>query len=251
MTASLSETESQKVAVATADGEMPAHLWLPASGTGPGLVMLQEIFGVSDYIKSRSADLAALGYVVLAPELYWRLGSPTVDESATDVLQQAIQLAGQLDWDTTVSDAVAATSVLRERHDVVGGVGVIGFCFGGGLAFNTAAVTEVDVLVSYYGSALGGLVDLAGQVTAPSLHHFGRADPYIDQLTQNRIEAAVMARPGNRFEAYEGAGHAFDNPNPAFHHAEASDAAWRVTTEFLAENLPCGANATALSKTNL
>ncbi len=59
--------------VTTADGEMPAHLWLPESGSGPGLLLLQEIFGVSAYIRRRAADLAAAGYVVLAPALYWRL----------------------------------------------------------------------------------------------------------------------------------------------------------------------------------
>ena len=61
------------VTVPTEAGEMPAQLWRPASGSGPGLLLLQEIFGVSGYIRRRAADLAEAGYVVLAPELYWRL----------------------------------------------------------------------------------------------------------------------------------------------------------------------------------
>ena len=56
--------------VSTPDGQMPAHLWLPEAGSGPGILLVQEIFGVSDYIKNRASDLAAAGYVVLAPELY-------------------------------------------------------------------------------------------------------------------------------------------------------------------------------------
>ncbi len=237
-TSPATELPSQLINVTTADGVMPAHLWLPEAGSGPGLLMLQEIFGVSSYIRSRSEDLARLGYVVLAPELYWRLDRQTLDESAPDVLQQAVSMAGQLDWETTVSDAVAALDLSREREEVTGGTGVIGFCFGGGVAFNLAAVADPDVLVSYYGSALGSLLHLADQVTAPSLHHFGKTDPYVDEQTQARIKAAVLARPGNRFETYEGAPHAFDNPNPQFHHREASLAAWTVTTEFLAEKLP-------------
>ena len=66
--------------VPTPDGDMPAHLWLPASGSGPGILLLQEIFGVSRYIEQRAQDLADLGYVVLAPEIFWRLGVSRVDE---------------------------------------------------------------------------------------------------------------------------------------------------------------------------
>ena len=66
------------IAVPTPDGTMPAHLWRPALGTGPGILLLQEIFGVSDYIERRAQDLADLGYTVLAPEIYWRIGASRI-----------------------------------------------------------------------------------------------------------------------------------------------------------------------------
>jgi carboxymethylenebutenolidase len=145
----------------------------------------------------------------------------------------------QLDWDTTVADAVAALEHLRGRDEVDGRVGLIGFCFGGGLAFNVAAVDDADVLVSYYGSSLPGLLELAPQVTAPSLHHFGLADDYIDAETVSRIREAVTAgRDDVRFETYDGANHAFDNWDFALHHPEASALAWRRTVDFLHEELP-------------
>ncbi|WP_043497689.1 dienelactone hydrolase family protein [Georgenia sp. SUBG003] len=227
------------LAVPTRDGEMPAHLWLPPSGQGPGLVLLQEIFGVSAYIRTRAADLAALGYVVLAPETYWRLETTTVDESRVDMLDQALGLAGQVDWDAAVSDAAAAVGTLRGRPEVSGGVGVVGFCFGGGLAFNVAAVTDVDVLVSYYGSALPNLLGLADRVTVPSLHHFGTDDAYIPLETVMEIRAAVDG-PGVEFYLHDGAGHAFDNPHPLFHHAAASADAWAQTVDFLRRTFPAG-----------
>jgi carboxymethylenebutenolidase len=218
---------------------MPAHLWLPDSGTGPGLLLLQEIFGVSRYIQQRGADLADAGYVVLAPELYWRLDAPALDETAPGVIEEAMGRVQQLDWDTTVADAVAALEHLRGRDEVDGRVGLIGFCFGGGLAFNVAAVDDADVLVSYYGSSLPGLLELAPQVTAPSLHHFGLADDYIDAETVSRIREAVTAgRDDVRFETYDGANHAFDNWDFALHHPEASALAWRRTVDFLHEELP-------------
>jgi carboxymethylenebutenolidase len=223
--------------IPTADGHMPAFRFLPESGSGPGIVLFQEIFGVTDYIKARAADLAALGYVVLVPEIYWRVDDSEIDYSRDDALQQAMRLTRSLDWPTTVGDGVAAVAAARTDEHVDGGVGVFGFCFGGGLAFNVAAATEVDVLVSYYGSALPGLLDLAGQVTAPSLHHFGLADAYLPPEVVQRVREAV-SRDGVRFETYDGAGHAFDNPDPMFHDPAASQAAWRNTVDFLATHFP-------------
>jgi carboxymethylenebutenolidase len=79
--------------VAVLDGEVPADLYLPTSGTGPGVVLFQEIFGVTDYIRGRAQDLADLGYVVLVPHLYWRIGDEVVSEAA-DGLPRAMQLLG-------------------------------------------------------------------------------------------------------------------------------------------------------------
>jgi carboxymethylenebutenolidase len=228
--------------VPTPDGPMPAHLWWPGNATGPvpGLVVFQEIFGVSSYIRSRCQDLAHLGYAVLAPEVYWRLGSPEIDETAPDFLEQAIGLAGQVDWATAVADGVHALEHLRSRPDV-GRVGLVGFCFGGGLAFDVAAAGDPSLLVSYYGSALPGLLDRAPGVTCPSLHHFGTADSYVPLDTVERIRDAVTAggsREQVEFHLHEGAGHAFDNPHPAFHHPVAAGEAWEQTVAFLRRHLP-------------
>lgn len=233
----MSRPTSQRVTVPTDAGPMPALLWAPASGAGPGLLLLQEIFGVSDYIARRGADLAEAGYVVLAPELYWRLDAGPIDESADDAIEQAMGRAQRLDWPTTVVDAVAALGAVRSR--ATGGTGVIGFCFGGGLGFNVAAVEQPDVLVSYYGSGIPGLLDLAPQVTAPSLHHFGTADSYLDADTVAAVRAAVTAGGAPvEFELYDGADHAFDNDDFMFYHPEASALAWQRTLAFLARELP-------------
>lgn len=230
--------------VPTPDGAMPAHLWwpggAPGSGPVPGLVVLQEIFGVSDYIRSRCEDLAALGYAVLAPEIYWRLGAPEIDEAAPDFLERAVGLAGQVDWEAAVADGSRAMEHLRGQPGV-GPVGLVGFCFGGGLAFDVASRTDPAVLISYYGSALPGLTGRAPQVACPSLHHFGTADSYIPLDEVERIREAVTAggsRDHVEFHLHEGAGHAFDNPHPAFHHAVASGEAWDRTVAFLRRRHP-------------
>jgi carboxymethylenebutenolidase len=229
----------QTVPVVTSDGEMTAHVWLPEGGTGPGILLLQEIFGISDYVQARARDLADLGYVVLAPEIFWRTGTTKV-ENGPDALEQAMALVQQVDWETAVQDGVAALGTLREHPAVSGGVGTVGFCYGGGLAFHVAALDDVDVLVSYYGSAIPGLLELAPDVRAPALYHFGLADGYIDQATVERVREAVTGQPDVAFETYPGADHAFDNPDFHLHHPEASRQAWDRTTGFLASRLPVG-----------
>lgn len=230
--------EPRTVTIETSGGAVPAFLWLPASGHGPGLVLCQEIFGISDYIRARAADLAELGYVVLAPEFYHRLPSLTVDETHDDFLQQGMALAGEVDWGVAVSEGVAALEWLA-RQDYVGGhPGLIGFCFGGGLAFNIAAESDPATLVSYYGSALPGLLGVADQVDCPQLHHFGESDSFIAAEQVAAIRTAVEAGGKAEFHTYPGADHAFDNPLPVFHHAAASEAAWPRTVEFLQRTLP-------------
>ena len=240
--------DEAQTTITTPDGDMPAVLWTPASGTGPGVLLLQEIFGVSRYIRRRGAALAEAGYVVLAPELYWRLDPslPPLDESAADVVDQAMGRAMSLDWEQTVSDAATALGHLRGHEAVDGSVGVLGFCFGGGLGFNVAAAADPDCLVSYYGSALPDLLGLAPQVTAPSLHHFGSADDYIPVESVERIREAVTAGGTEvQFETYEGANHAFDNDDFFLFHGSASALAWERTLGFLGEHLPVGEPGTA------
>jgi len=239
----MAPTATTTLSIDVEGGRLPADLLLPPSGRGPGIVLHQEIFGVTGYVRARAEALAALGYVVLVPHFYWRLGDPVVAEGG-DGLPQAMDLMGRFDWAAGVADGVASLEALSARQEVQGPVGLLGFCFGGGLAFNVAAAATAagsgpDALVSYYGSALPNLLDLAAQVTCPSLHHFGLDDAYIPVETVRAIETAVTA--GNddvTFLTYPGAGHAFDNPSPVFHHADASDQAWATTESWLLEHLP-------------
>lgn len=239
-----------QLTIATPDGDMPAHLWLPDTGTGPGILLLQEIFGVSRYIEQRAQDLAQLGYVVLAPEIFWRLGVSRVDEGP-EALDTAFGLLQQVDWSAAVDDSVAAVDALRQRADVSGQVGIVGFCFGGGLGFHVASRTEVDALVSYYGSALPELVGVVEDdprvapvgpeaVTAPSLHHFGMADQFLTRPVVEQVQQRLEPLPNVTWFSYETADHAFDNADFFLHDAEASALAWRRTSEWLAEHLTRG-----------
>lgn len=228
-------TSPSTVAVDVAGGTMPADLHLPDAGSGPGIVLVQEIFGVTGYVDARARDLAGLGYAVLVPHVYWRQGDPRLD--GEDALPKAMEALGRVDWPEAVADVSAALAALRARPEVTGPAGLLGFCFGGGLAFAVAVAADPDFLVSYYGSALPNLLEQAGEVRCPSLHHFGLADDYLPPDVVERITAAVTAGDATVL-TYEGAGHAFDNPDPAFHHAAASEQAWAATAAWLATRAP-------------
>src|SRR4051794_9326587 len=146
-------------------GHMPAFVARPVAGRGPGIVVLQEIFGITDYIKDRARDLASLGYVALVPQLYWRLGSDvTLPENTPEGLQQAFGYMQRLDQTQAVQDAAAAIDYLRSSLGQ--SVGVLGFCMGGRLAYMLAAAADPDVVVSYYGSGIASQLDKAPHIKA-------------------------------------------------------------------------------------
>jgi carboxymethylenebutenolidase len=235
-------SESTEIVTTHDGGKMPVFAVRPASGSGPGLVMLQEIFGVTDYIKQRARDLASAGYVVLAPQLYWRLGSDVrLPENTPEGLQEAFGYMQRLDEPQAVDDASAALEHLRTLPETGGKAGVFGFCLGGRLAYRVGVAAEPDAVVSYYGSGIGDLIDGAPKVTAPVVFHFGDADQFLTVEEANRIGAAFADHPGTEVHMHAGAGHAFDNPSPMWHHHAASEEAWPQTVAFLQRHLPPGA----------
>src|SRR5436305_6909005 len=219
---------------------MDAHLALPDSGSGPGIVVLQEIFGVGDYIKESVDRLAGLGYVALAPDLYWRI-EPGIalghDEAG---LAKAFETVQKLDQGLAVRDSIDALRALRELPEVTNGAaGVLGFCLGGTLAFQVAINSDPDVAVCYYGSGIVGALDRADPISCPILFHFGGQDPYIPREDVERVCAFAESRPDMECHIQPDAGHAFDNHEaPMFHQPQAAARAWEITREFLARTLP-------------
>jgi carboxymethylenebutenolidase len=225
--------------VTVSDGSFNAPLWLPETGTGPGLVLIQEIFGLDDYLKSVAADLAALGYVVAVPELFWRIApgwSATHDEAG---ISASMEVSGKLDPARAVTDVLATLAMLRTLPETDGRAGVFGFCLGGSMAYAAAAGGDPDVAVSYYGSTVPGQISSLDKITCPIQFQFGGADPYIPIEGVRKLEEAVAGHEGAEIHIHEGAGHAFHNHvAPMFHQPEPAAAAWALTLEFLERTLP-------------
>jgi carboxymethylenebutenolidase len=233
------DERSEQIDAPDGSGSFAAHVTLPEGGRGPGVVVLHEIFGVNDYVRDTCRRLAGLGYVALAPDLFWRIAPGLTLDHDEEGLTKAMENVQRFDVPTAVLDAAAAVEHVRSLPEVEGGVGVLGFCLGGTLAYLVAAASEPDASVSYYGSGVPGALEQAEQIECPTLVHFGGDDPYIPREQVDAVVAGLGGRPGIEVVVHEGAGHAFDNHHaPGFHQPDAADEAWRRTTAFLAEALP-------------
>lgn len=229
--------------VTVPDGAFDLTVWLPDAPAGtprPGILLIQEIFGVGEYLHAVAEDLTALGYVVAAPDMFWRLHRNWVAGHDPEGLQASVELAGRFDFAAGINDAEAALDALRALPEVAGQpVGALGFCFGGSVTFSLAAQANPDATVSFYGSAVPGNVADMPRITTPIQFHFGGSDPYIPRAEIAKVEQAAAANPQAETHVQEEAGHAFHNRKaPAFHQPEAADRAWRLTEEFLARTLP-------------
>lgn len=225
--------------VAVGDGTLPARLALPAAGHGPALVLVHEIFGVNDYVTDVADRLAALGYVVICPDLFWRIAPGAALPHDDDGLSRAMELALRLDLDRAVADCVVTLEHARSLPEVTGGAGLAGFCLGGSLAYLAAAETGPDLVVAYYGSSIPEHIDLLDRIGCPVLLHFGGLDRYIPREQVALVEKAAAGHAGVDVHVQEEAGHAFDNHRAAtFHRPDAAAEAWRVTSTFLRRHLP-------------
>ncbi len=236
----MTKTRTERIQ-ATDGGWFAGHLALPDSGSGPGMVVIHEIFGVNGYIEGACERLAKLGYLALAPDLYWRIEPGiAVDERSADFMERGFGYLQRFDFERGAVDATDALEHLRRLSEVEGGkAGILGFCLGGTISYLVAALGSPDVCVSYYGSGVPDALDRAGQVECPILFHFGTADAYLPPAKQEQVRAAFAGRRDVEFHIHQGANHAFDNHVAGvFHHPQAAADAWRQTSDFLRRNLP-------------
>jgi carboxymethylenebutenolidase len=204
-------------------GSLRAYRALPASGRGPAVVVLQEIFGVNAAMRAVADDLAAQGFVALAPDLFWRLQPGMELDYHPEGMAEARAAWGRFDLEQGVADAAATVEAARGLAEGTGRVAVLGFCLGGQLAVKTAARTPVDAAVSFYGVQLDKSRDEIAAITAPLQVHYGDADPHISPEAREVLDQAAAARSGVEVFVYSGAGHGFFNSfRPAGHDAEAS-----------------------------
>ena len=193
-------------------GTFRAYLAVPASGKGPGIVLAQEIFGINEYVREVADYYAEEGYVVLAPDLFWRQ-KPEVELGYSEAdWQQAFKYFQGFDVDKGIDDIAAAVQVLRKRPELNGKVGCLGFCLGGKLAYLTACRVDVDVSVGYYGVGIEGSLGEASKIKGRLVLHFAEKDAFCPPAAREQILAALTGKPKVELYVYPGVDHAFARP---------------------------------------
>jgi carboxymethylenebutenolidase len=232
----MSDNPRQNTTFPSNGGEAHGYLAVPESGSGPGVVVIQEWWGLTDHMVDVVDRLAGEGFVALAPDLYG--GTTTHDSGEAGTLMAALPV------EQAARDLSGAVDFLL-GHDAVTGasVGTVGFCMGGGFVLVLAALAgdKVGAAVTYYAVFNTETdPDLSG-ITAPVLGHFGGADDFAGPERVAQIEAMITEQAGVdvTFHIYDGAGHAFFNEGDAFgtYDKDLAASTWQETVAFLRSNL--------------
>lgn len=213
---------SQWIPVPSADGRaFDAYLSLPPTGQGPGLLLIQEIFGVNEHIQAVADQYAADGFVVIAPDVFWRQEQRLSLGYTAEGFEKGLALLAGLDVDLAGADLQRTVATLRENPACVGPVGSVGFCMGGMLSFVAAARTEVDAAVCYYGGGIDQHLDLVDDIGCPLLLHYAEKDGYIPEASVKTVREALRGRKGgdrDRVIVHPGVDHGFNCwQRPAWH----------------------------------
>ncbi|WP_116792750.1 dienelactone hydrolase family protein [Achromobacter dolens] len=234
MTATITTRE---VTIASHDGQsFSAYLAVPASGHGPGLVLCQEIFGINDFMRRTAQSLAEEGYVVLAPDLFWRQqpGIQLTDGPAD--MPRAFELYKGFDVDLGIKDIAATLAALRALPEQQGGAGVLGYCLGGKLAYLAACRTDADVAIGYYGVGIEDSLDEAAKLRGRLVLHIAEQDGFCPPPARQRILEALGGKANVELYVYPGMDHAFartggahyDKPSALMAHQRSMAALQRV-----------------------
>ncbi len=228
------------VTVSTAEGgSFQAYHATPPSGIAwPGLVLLQEVFGVNKVMRDLADDFAAQGFCVLCPDIFWRI-EPDVDitDQTEAEWQKAFELFGKFDTDKGVSDLDSTLSHLRGLPQCTGKAGSVGYCLGGKLAYLMAARTDADCNVSYYGVGLDELMDESPNITRPYLSHIARLDGFVPPEAQAVISECLQDHPQATLHFYDAQDHAFARAGGEHYNEAAATLANSRTLDFLRTHL--------------
>ena len=206
-----------------------AYLARPASGQGPGLMVLTEMFGVNGPMREVAESYARRGFAALVPNLFWRsenTGALAYEGPDRDIAWARLKA---FDVDAAADDMRTAVAWLRGQPFCTGKVAALGFCAGGRMAFLAAARAGVDGAVSLYGLGIARHVDEFGAVRCPVQLHYGLQDPHVPQQEIDTVARAAQGHPSIELHLYPDAGHSFANPvRPTYDAAAAQLAASRI-----------------------
>lgn len=212
------------------------YLALPPGGRGPGLVLWQEIFGVNEHIRAVAEQYALDGFVVLAPDAFWRQAPRVELGYAGADREQALRLMKAYAAEDAAADIGAAVAALRARPELTGRVGALGYCLGGRLAYLTAATAGVDAAVAYYGGGIHTQLQHAAAIRCPLQFHYAEHDDNIPPSAVEQVRGALAGRAAE-VHLYAGATHGFNCWARSNYHPASAALAHGRSVAFLAQHL--------------
>jgi carboxymethylenebutenolidase len=218
-------------------GQFAAYLATPKSGKGPGIVVIQEIFGVNPWIRQVADRYAAAGYVAMAPDLFWRIKPGIQLTDRGEDFQTALGLMQKMDQDKAIEDIQATIDALRANPACSGKVGAVGYCLGGRLAYMTAARTNIDAAVGYYGVMIDALLGEAGNIKRPLMLHIAENDGFVPPPVQAKMKDGLKGNSQVMLQTYAGQDHAFARDGGEHFDAAAAKLANDRTAAFFQHNL--------------
>ena len=228
---------SERISVSVSKGFFDAYLSLPPEGEGPGILLIQEIFGVNEHIRSVADRLAAEGYVVLAPDLFWRM-KPNIELGYDDKdFAKALEYMRLFNEAEGLDDLKHAANDLRNHSACTGRIGALGFCLGGKLTYRLASHTNLNVAVAYYGVDIDKFLQESDKIKCSIMMHFAAEDKFVPPTAFNKIKEGLAEKPNFELHLYEGVDHGFNCDVRDSYNKEAADLAWDRSLELFAREL--------------
>jgi carboxymethylenebutenolidase len=228
----------QQIAIGGPDGSFAGYLASPAAGRGPGIVVIQEIFGVNAAMRAVADEAAASGFFALVPDLFWRLEPGVQLTDKTDAeWQRAFDLMKRFDAALGVKDIQTTISQLRTLAGCTGKVGAVGYCLGGLLAYLTAARTDCDASVGYYGVNIQTMLGEAAAIRKPLMLHIAGKDEFVPPEAQKQIVDGLAAYKLVAIHRYPEMDHAFARPGGKHYDQANAGLANSRTATFLRQHL--------------
>lgn len=230
-------SQTHRVTTLDGSGSFDAYVATPAAAPRAAIIVIQEVFGVNPGIRQKCDRLAADGYLAVAPDLFWRI-QPGIqlDPDVPEQLQEGLRLFGQFNQDQGIADIEATIKAARSLSGG-GKVGCVGYCLGGRLAYMTAARTDIDASVGYYGVGIDGLLGEKHAIAHGLLLHVPTADHFVGPEVQKAMHAGLDDHPKVTIYDYDGQDHGFATEMGQRRDEAAAQLADSRTAAFFAENL--------------
>ena len=219
-------------------GGFSGYLATPKSGKGPGILVIQEIFGVNKVMRDIADGFAAQGYAALCPDLFWRQepGIEITDKTEAE-WARAFQLYQGFDEAKGVDDLKATLAHLRTLPACTGKVGAVGYCLGGKLAYLMATRSDAECSVGYYGVGIDKALDEAGKIARPLMLHIAEQDEYCPPAAQQAIKAPLGKNARVTIHSYPSVDHAFARNGGEHYDKAAAESANKRTADFFKQHL--------------